>query len=86
MIGAFERVNSMTTERELREREWRRKSLRAQKRLKLSFISPKRGHNLINLLILAIFLLSISIAVKNHYNFDYKRYVPNFFTPESQDI
>ena len=76
----------MTTERELKEREWRRKSLRAQKRLKLSFIYRKRGHNLINLLILAIFFLSILIAVKNHYNFDYKRYVPNFLTPESQDI
>jgi hypothetical protein len=86
MSIAIEKVNSMTTERELREREWRRKSLRAQKRLKLSFISPKRSNNLINLLILAIFFLSILIAVKNNYNFDYKRYVPNFFTPESQDI
>jgi cell division protein FtsL len=55
----------MTTERELREREWKRQASIAQKRSLVNFFSKKRSNILINILITAIFLLSLLIAVKN---------------------
>ncbi|TVQ48208.1 MAG: hypothetical protein EA365_02090 [Gloeocapsa sp. DLM2.Bin57] len=71
----------MTTERELREREWKKQALRAKKKSLITFIPKKRSNILINVLIVATFILSLLITLKNNYN--YQPSLPEFLTPES---
>lgn len=66
----------MTTERELREREWRRQSASSWSRVGL-----KRGNMWPKLIIGGIFVLSFLLAARSYYNLDY---LPK--TPESGEV